>query len=144
MNYIEFKDVLDSIKRERPILFQLEHDKSVPDEIVNQCEKYYGVRFPDSYRDFVKEIGGGYIGFLLIYSLDEYGRFYLLDHVSNDMVDKTGILSVIDLETGDYIGYMIEDDVCKEEMVIWLHEENEIKKLDKGFFEIILEKGLKL
>ena len=43
--------------------------KSVPDEIVNQCEKYYGVRFPDSYRDFVKEIGGGYIGFLLIYSL---------------------------------------------------------------------------
>ena len=60
------------------------------------------------------------------------------------MVDKTGILSVIDLETGDYIGYMIEDDVCKEEMAIWLHEENEIKKLDKGFFEIILEKGLKL
>ena len=70
MNYIEFKTIIDSIKKEKPVLFQLSKDKTVLDETVDKSEEYYGVKFPDSYRVFLKELGGGYLGFLLIFSLD--------------------------------------------------------------------------
>lgn len=144
MNYIEFKTIIDSIKKDKPVLFQLSKDKTVLDETVDKSEEYYGIKFPDSYRVFLKELGGGYLGFLLIFSLDKDGMFYLQDHISVDFVDEAGMLPVIDLETGDYIGYKIEDGICKEKMVIWLHEEREIRDLKKGFYEIVLERGFKI
>jgi len=141
MNYFEFKNILDSIKEEKPILFQLDQDAIVLDETINKSEQYYGVKFPDSYRIFLKELGGGYIGFIVVYSLDENGMFNLQDQITVDFVNSHGMLPVIDLETGDYIGFDIEDGICKEKMVIWLHEENEIRDLDDDFFEILLKKG---
>ena len=144
MNYSEFKTVMDSIKKEKPILFQLGHDAIVLDETIDKSEEYYGIKFSDSYRTFLKEIGGGYLGFLLVYSLDKYGMSYLQDHISVDIVKKLGMLPVIDLETGDYIGFKIVNDICIEKMVIWLHEEKEIKDLSTDFYEIIIERGFNL
>ena len=40
------------------------------------------------------------------------------------------MLPVIDLETGDYIGFDIEKNTCTENLVIWKHEEKNKIALD--------------
>ena len=44
--------------------------------------------------------------------------FYLQDYVSLSMIEEFGMLPVIDLETGDYIGFDIE----KNGIFKWLVE----------------------
>lgn len=142
MNYNEFICKVDEIKERNPILFQLEHDKTVGEAVITKYEQYYNLTFPVSYKRIMQEIGGGFFGYVIIFSLDEGGMFNLKDNVSLKMIQETGMLPVIDLETGDYIGFDIVEKRCTEDVVLWLHEEKAKKRMDISFYEVLIEKGL--
>ena len=86
--------------------------------------------------------GGGYFGYIVVYSLEKGGMFYLQDYVSLSSIEEFGMLPVTDLETGDYIGFDIENNMCTENLVIWLHEEMKKEKLNIDFYELLISMGL--
>lgn len=142
MNYNDFINELELMKKKKPILFQCEHDNVVSEVVINESEEYYGISFAESYKKVLMEVGGGYFGYIIMYSLDNSGMFYLQNYVSIAMIEEFRMLPVIDLETGDYIGFDIDNNMCTEKLVIWLHEEKKKEKLNVGFYELLISMGL--
>lgn len=143
MDYNDFMREINLIKRERPGLFELERDAIVSDDVVDTIEQFYGITFADSYRKVMKNIGGGYFGFIVIYSLDANGLFYLKSNVTKGMIESMQMLPVIDLETGDYIGYEINDGQCTERLFVWDHDENRKIEIQDDFYSVLINRGLK-
>lgn len=143
MKYNDFIKEIELIKKMKPLLFQLEHDDVANEVDIKESEKYYGISFSESYKRFLMNFGGGYFGYIVVYSLEKGGMFYLQDYVSLSMIEEFGILPVIDLETGDYIGFDIEKNMCTENLVIWKHEEKNKIDLDVDFYELLINMGLK-
>ena len=143
MNYIDFIKEIELIKKMKPLLFQLEHDDVANEVDIKESEKYYEISFSESYKRFLMNFGGGYFGYIVVYSLEKGGMFYLQDFVSLSMIEEFGMLPVIDLETGDYIGFDIEKNMCTENLVIWKHEEKNKIDLDVDFYELLINMGLK-
>ena len=132
MKYIDFIKEIELIKKMKPLLFQLEHDDVANEVDIKESEKYYGISFSESYKRFLMNFGGGYFGYIVVYSLKKGG-----------MIEEFGMLPVIDLETGDYIGFDIEKNMCTENLVIWKHEEKNKIDLDVDFYELLINMGLK-
>lgn len=143
MNFIDFIKEIELIKKMKPLLFQLEHDDVANEVDIKESEKYYEISFSESYKRFLMNFGGGYFGYIVVYSLEKGGMFYLQDFVSLSMIEEFGMLPVIDLETGDYIGFDIEKNMCTENLVIWKHEEKNKIDLDVDFYELLINMGLK-
>ena len=143
MDFNVFMREINLIKRERPSLFELERDAIVSDDVVDTFEQFYGIKFADSYRKVMKNIGGGYFGFIVIYSLDANGSFYLKSNVTKEMIESMQMLPVIDLETGDYIGYEINDGQCTEKLFVWDHDENRKIEIQEDFYSVLINRGLK-
>lgn len=143
MTFEEFYKSVENYKRLRPVIFKLEHDKSVGDQQIFDAEKEYGIVFPDSYKCLLKSIGGGYFGYTVMYSLDDEGFFNIRNHVTPSMVNEIKMLPVIDFETGDLLGYDINNNTCTERIVIWLHEEHKKKELDMDIYEALIAYGMK-
>ena len=143
MNYTDFMKEVELTKKKNPFLFKLEHDDVASELDINESEKYYGISFSESYKSVLMNLGGGYFGYIVLYSLDKSGLFYLQDYVSISMIEEFGMLPVIDLETGDYIGFDIENNKCTENLVTWIHEEKNKAKIDFDFYELLINMGLK-
>lgn len=142
MNYTDFIKEIEITKKKKPLLFDLEHDNVAKEVDIKENEKYYGISFPESYKKFLMNFGGGYFGYIVVYSLEKGGMFYLQDYVSLSSIEEFGMLPVTDLETGDYIGFDIENNMCTENLVIWLHEEMKKEKLNIDFYELLISMGL--
>lgn len=142
MQYSEFLKEIELAKKEKPILFQLEQDKVVSDDVILESEEFYGIKFAESYKQFLKVFGGGYFGYIILYSLDSEGMFYLRNFVTKDMIKECNMLPVIDLETGDYIGFDIEGNECTENLITWSHDEKKKSKLNADFYEVLATMGL--
>ena len=56
------------MSEKKPRLFALESDAKVDIEKIEDVEKYYDIILPDSYKDFASQYGGGYFGFIVVYS----------------------------------------------------------------------------
>lgn len=143
MNYADLKKEVEQTKKNNSLLFQLEHDNVVSEFDISESEKYYGILLPDSYKSVLMNFGGGYFGYIVMYSLDENGGFYLKDYVSISMIKEFGMFPIIDLETGDYIGFEIKNNKCTENLFIWKHEERNKVKLKVDFYELLINMGLK-
>lgn len=143
MNYTDFIKEIELTLKKKPLLFQLEHDDVANEENIKESEKHYGISFPESYKKILMNYGGGYFGYIVLYSLDKSGMFCLQDYVSLSMIEEFGMLPVVDLETGDYIGFDITNNKCTENLVIWKHEEKNKIDLDVDFYEILINLGLK-
>lgn len=142
MTYSELIMEIETLKEKKPILFELERDKTVDEAIISDFEEYYRISFPDTYKKILKEIGGGYFGFIAMYSLDSEGEFYIKDYVSKQMIRETNMLPIIDLQTGDYIGFEIVDNECVEDIVIWDHDDRNKTKLKGNLYDIMVKLGL--
>jgi len=143
MTFVEFNTEVEKYKTENAILFQLDSDCIVGEDDINSCEKHYGIELPESYKQLLKKYGGGYFGYAVFYSLDKEGSFCLYDYISDDEIKEYNMLPVIDLETGDYIGFNIENNKCTEDMYLWMHEEKKRKRIMEDFFEVLIDVGIK-
>ena len=75
MDRISFQNKVREMSEKKPRLFALESDAKVDIEKIEDVEKYYDIILPDSYKDFASQYGGGYFGFIVVYSCDCNGMF---------------------------------------------------------------------
>ena len=78
MTYNQFIEIVEQIKKTKPILFELEKDKVVSEVDIFRFENDNSIVLPDEYKKFVIEFGGGYFGYSNIYSLDKDSSFVIL------------------------------------------------------------------
>lgn len=95
MDRISFQNKIRKMIEKPSRLLALESDAKV-------------IILPDSYKDFVSQYGGGYFGFIVVYSCDCNGMFYIKDNVLKEWVKEKSFLPVVDLETGDFLGFEID------------------------------------
>ncbi|MBR2557978.1 MAG: SMI1/KNR4 family protein [Methanobrevibacter sp.] len=142
MKYKDFIQEYELARLKNPKLFSIGNDDIADAETVQKYQEYYGVSFAKSFVDFVGEIGGGYFGYILILSLDDNGVFNIKSKFTKEMIEGMDIFPVIDLETGDYIGYKIKNKTCTESLVVLNHDGKIKKELDVGFYELIVQLGI--
>ena len=104
-------------------LFALESDDKANREMIELVENYYNVLLPNMYKNFVKQYGGGY-------------------KVLKEWVLRKKFLPVVDFETGDYLGFEITDGICQDKIVLYSHEEDEVRDLEMDFYDALLKYGL--
>lgn len=143
MDRHNFENMVREMMEKKPKLFALESDNKASVEMIEIVEKYYEIKLSDSYKYFVNQYGGGYFGFIVVYSCDYNGMFYIKDNVLKEWVLERSFLPVIDFETGDFLGFKIENGVCQNIVVLYLHEENELQTLEIDFYDALLKYGLK-
>ena len=52
-------------------------------------------------------------------------------------------LPVVDLETGDLLGFGIDAGICKSKVTLYSHEEEALQGMQMDFYEALLKYGLK-
>ena len=140
MEFSEFYDIFEEQKRKRQIYFSLPKDKEASIEDISKVENELGVVLPSQYKDFVQYFGGGYCGLTKVYSCDPTGDFYILNHVTKNNVDRICFLPIIDLETGDMLGFKVSDGICSTDTYILSHDRNYSLETDcEDFFLTILK-----
>lgn len=120
MDRHNFENMVREMMERKPKLFALESDNKASIEMIEIVEEYYEIKLQDSYKNFVNQYGGGYFGFIVVYSCDYNGMFYIKDNVLKEWVLERSFLPVIDFETGDFLGFKIENGVCQNIVVLYL------------------------
>lgn len=144
MNIIEFEKKVDEMAKKDPTLIALESDRRASSKMVFDIENYYDFEFPKDYIDFLKRYGGGYFGFVVVLSFDQNGNFYIKNNVSKQWIAEKNFLPFIDLETGDFIGFLIQNRICTEKIAIYSHEEDKLSELNLDFYDVLLKYGFNL
>lgn len=111
---------------------------------IELIEKYYGIVFPASYKEFLLQYGGGYFAHTVVYSLDKQSSFYVKNNITTEFIKDKNIFPVIDFETGDVAGFKIDKGICEDSIIIYLHEENAICDLHMNFYDALVKYGLNL
>ena len=142
MIFEDFCVLVEHYKRSKPHLFELGVDCTVDDRQISIIENEYGIVFPDSYKKLLKNIGGGYFGFIALYSFDQNSPLDFTKYVSVKLIEELKLLPVVDLETGDYIGYEVKDNTCTEKLFVLNHDDNSKRTLDKNIYEILISCGM--
>lgn len=142
MDRISFHIKVREIAEKKPKLFAIESDGIVDPDRITEVEKYYDVIFPDSYKDFLSQYGGGYFGLIVVYSCDCNGMFYIKDTVSKEWVEEKKFLPIVDFETGDFVGFKIESGICKGKVSLYSHEEDKLHDMNMELYEVLLKYGL--
>ncbi len=81
MDSASFQNKVLEMAEKKPRLFALESDAKADSGEIEDIETYYNIILPDSYKDFVSQYGGGYFGFIAVYSCDCDGMFFIKDKV---------------------------------------------------------------
>lgn len=141
MTYNQFIEIVEQIKKTKPILFELEKDKVVSEMDIFRFENDNSIVLPDEYKKFVIEFGGGYFGYSNIYSLDKDSSFFIL---KNQHSVPDGYLAIADNECGDYYVLKIENDIVLRKVLFYGHEEQRIVETKyEDVFEFLVGEGLK-
>lgn len=144
MDIIEFAQKVDELAKKDPKLLALERDQRATSKMVFDVENYYDLKFPQDYIDFLKRYGGGYFGFTVVFSFDANGDFYIKNNISKQWTAEKNFLPFLDLETGDFIGFLIQNRICTEKIAVYSHEEGELSELNLDFYNVLLKYGLNL
>lgn len=144
MNLKEFEELTQKVKAENLKWFGLESDGIPTVENIELLEKYYGIEFPDNYKAFILQYGGGYFAFTIVYSIDKRSSFYIKNNVEVEFVKEKNFLPIIDFETGDMAGVKINNGICEELMSLYDHEEDVIIDLNLNLFDALAKYGFKL
>ena len=142
MLFNEVCDTVENARRQRPVLFGLPSDESPADETIAETEAFLQIALPESYKAFLKQYGGGCFGFTLVYSCDPHSRHSLTKNVAPEWIRSHGFLPVVDFETGDLGGFLVEHGVCTETVGIYDHEANAVTQGNSDFFTFLVRHGL--
>lgn len=141
MDYKLFKDIVEEVKKKKPVLFALESDEKPSQADIDAFEKENGITLPKKYKDFILDFGGGYFGFANIYSIDKHSDFYLLKH---NNVPFDNYIRIADNGCGDYWLFRIENGKCNENVFFIEHEAGTAVQTEyRDIFEYLSAIGLK-
>lgn len=144
MNIQQFNEKVDLVRTKKPILFELEADNIPSSDVIDSFEKEYGLVLPTSYKEFLYVYGGGYFAYVIVFSLDAGSEFSLKKNVAIEEVNRSSYLPMVDLETGDTLGFQLVDGECSETVMLYNHEDNTLVNTGLDFFETLCKYGLKL
>lgn len=141
MEFAEFTAVVETARKENPILFSLGHDAIPAPEAAAEFERQNRIKLPEKYVQFLLAYGGGYFGFSNVYSLDETSDFYLLKH---NKMPLESIFRVGDNGWGDYYAFRVDGGTCSEELYFQDHEAGKVSGTGYGdILECLIKVGLK-
>lgn len=141
MTHNEFIDIVEQVKKSKPILFELERDRIISENDINCLEAANGVVLPNEYKLFVLEFGGGYFGFVKIYSLDADSSLYLM---ANQNVVPDGYLAISDNECGDYYILKNNSGIIDSRVLFFEHESQQIVETNyENIYEYLVVEGLR-
>ena len=142
MNFTEFCKITEDMKLKHPIWFEFVSRNLPTEDDIISVEKRFNITLNDDYKSFVKRYGGGSFAFVKILTCCSDDNEYILNFNTGEFVQKYFFVSVADLETGDMVGFKINNGVCSEEMYIFNHDDGTIQNMNVGnFFEFILKYG---
>ena len=146
MDYNHFKEIVDELKKEKPHLFELEHDRKLSMTEINNIETEVDVKLPPDYRRFISEFGGGLFGYATVYSLDASSDYYMFQDgpfVQKSYLPK-GYLPVFDNGCGDIYLLKVCEKHCLNEVYFLDHEMMTVTKTKyNNILEYLVEIGLK-
>ena len=116
----EFVQLVDKTKRERPVWFGLESDPPATASEILIAESQLGLKFPESYRQFVSKYGGGYFALGNLFSVSPESEWNIVGR--NPVAEKMGFLAVSDNGVGDLYGFPVNNRICEVEIVFFDHE----------------------
>ena len=139
MNLEEFKQVDAHYREERAQLFQLSlSDPQASNAQLASVEKCIGIQLPDSYRDFLREFGGGDFGCVTIFSADPSSRWYLpTAYMDAGNYLPKDLLPFYDDETGGFFVFKIEGHEASNRVFYWHADNGLIMTKYKNIFEFI-------
>ncbi|GFI09303.1 hypothetical protein IMSAGC007_01764 [Lachnospiraceae bacterium] len=143
MDSLNFKNMIKEFSNKRPLLLSLNTDQKAAEEMITDVEKYYDIKLPKQYKEFVKDYGGGYFGFIVVFSCDHNSMFYIKDNVAKNWIYEKNFIPIIDLETGDFWGFEIKEGICQKTVGLYSHEEDEIQESTMDFFDVLIKYGFK-
>ena len=141
MEFYTFKNIVEKVQNEKPLLFKLEHDNIPNQADISEFEQLYHIQLPKKYTQFLLTYGGGYFGYANIYSFDKNSNFYLLN---NNPLPLQKYLSIADNACCDYYAFYIENGKCSEAVVFYNHDDQKIYTTEfSDILEYLIKVGLK-
>ena len=81
----------------------------------------------------------------IIYSLDEIVNCNINFRTNSAFIDIYNpfddVLFFLDAGNGDYFGFEIEDNLCKNQVIVWNHENDSRTNIVKDLFTFLIEWG---
>lgn len=143
MNFNEFKDLVEVIKRAHPVWFGLAPDKSVNESAIVSVETKLEVKLPDEYKEFILKYGGGYFSFSIVYSLDDVSDWNLIKVNHEYLSLRAGYILISENGVGDFYGYKVINGICSSEIYFYDHEtEGWEKTLFSNLFDYLKKHAL--
>lgn len=145
MQFEDFKQIVERTKKEKPVWFELGSDSCINDNEIRQIENYFGSELPIEYKQFLKNYGGGYFAFLLVFSGDEKSNWNVIKQNKElNLLNKYNFLAVSDNESGDFYGFRVNNNKCETKLSVFLHDELKVKETQyEDFYQYVLKLGLK-
>lgn len=143
MTYPDFKVQVERAKEKNPVWFALKSDPPASDVDIANAEAALQVAFPQEYRSFVKDFGGGYFAFVNVFSVHPGSDWNIVQ--KNRQNAMNGFIKVSDNGVGDFFGFRIVDGKCLPEIWFSDHEERgSLKTTDfTNLLQFLARKGLK-
>ena len=102
------------------------------------------VRFPDEFRVFLSEYGGGYFAFTNVFSVDPNSEWNI--EVRNAQLSpelRRSFLAISDPGTGDYYGFRLNGGTAMPAVSMFDHDSQTLKETGYGdLFEFLSNVGL--
>ena len=107
MDFREFQDLVVAFKQKQPVWFGLDADAPATEAQLQDAETEIGVSFPEEYRRFLKEYGGGFFAFAKIYSVQPGSDLHVLAINRRAGLIGSGLLAFSDNGVGDLYGFKV-------------------------------------
>ena len=143
MGLQEFKALVNSLKLNHPIWFDLDSDKLPSILEIKVAQERLNITLPKDYIDFINEFGGGYFALSNVYSLEAGSDWNIVDqNLKYANICKDYII-ISENGTGDFYGYKVEDGVCKPHIHFYDHDEDSWQETEFfNLFEYLDKLGL--
>ena len=134
---------MESVKKEQAKSFCPEgmtpfdvHPSSESD--IQRAESELNIVLPEKYKEYMLKHGGGQLLFLdvlPVVSLD--GRMEDLIEANQADYREFGFVAVAPVGTGDYWGFSLDSNVCREEIYFRFHEDGITERVADDFLEFL-------
>lgn len=124
MNLDEFTRLHDRYKEEQPRLFStLMPDRPATPEQLDLVEGALRLKLPKRYREFLALFGGGYCGFVTVFSADPASDFYLprkVREAAQYLPDE--LLPFSDDSAGGYYAFRVSNGQPRDRVSYWNYD----------------------
>jgi len=139
MTIEELRQIDVRYRQEKPKLFELSTpDPPASEQQIEALEHAVGVRLPKSYRQFLREFGGGNFGLTTIFSADPSSEWYLpLKQSEARHYLPEDLLTISDDFAGGNYALRIVDGRAQEPVIYWNQDGGESATEFNDLFEFV-------